>query len=302
MKVSSVSVVIPNWNGRKLLEKHLPTVIGATQGAEIIVVDDYSDDDSVEFLKDTYPTIIVLKTPCHRGFSSTVNVGFKGAQGEIVILLNTDVAPEKNFLLPLLKHFTNERMFAVGCMDKSIEDGKEVLRGRGVAQWKKGFYIHNRGEVDKSSSAWVSGGAYRRAIWLKLGGMDDLFNPFYWEDIDLSYRARKAGYEITFEPKSTVYHYHEMGAIKSSISPFIVKTFAYRNQFIFIWKNLTDLKIWIEHIIYTPIRLSQALISGDNAMLIGYAKALPKLPDVIIGHIRLRALWKRSDRSLDILS
>ncbi len=151
-----------------------------------------------------------------------------------------------------------------------------LIRGRGIARWERGMYIHSRGEVNKTDTAWVAGGsgAFRKSIWNQLGGMDPIFNPFYWEDIDLSYRAVKAGYTILFEPKSVVIHEHEKGIIQQEYSSFQVKTIAYRNQFLFIWKNMSDLNILVEHIVWTPVRLLQALFRGDFAMLLGYWKAL----------------------------
>jgi hypothetical protein len=80
-------------------------------------------------------------------------------------------------------------------MDKSMEGDKVVLRGRGIGRWEKGFYIHKRGEIDKVDTAWVSGGsgAFRRLMWNTLGGMDPIYNPFYWEDIDPEIKANFSG-------------------------------------------------------------------------------------------------------------
>ena len=220
----SISIIIPNYNGAELLKKNLPKVTDAIsnykESIEIIVVDDCSTDSSMEILK-KLNGIRIIRNERNLGFSSTVNNGVRNASGEIVVLLNTDVKPEKEFLIPLLNHFNDEKIFAVGCKDKSIENGKTVLRGRGVGMWKKGFLIHSRGEVDKNTTLWVSGGsgAFKKSIWEKLGGFDELYSPFYWEDIDLSYRAIKSGYKILFEPKSVVIHEHQKGAIKRKYSP-----------------------------------------------------------------------------------
>ena len=271
-----VSIVIPNRNGALLLEKNLPFVIAAAKGGEIIVVDDASTDNSIELLQGKFPSVRVVRKAYHDGYASTVNVGVRQATGDVVVLLNTDVLPEKGFLAPLVKHFSDPSVFAVGCLEKSLEGGKTVLRGRGEAKWEKGFFIHWRGEVDKATTAWVAGGsgAFRKSIWEKLGGMDTMYDPFYWEDIDLSYRGRKAGYRILFEPTSVVVHEHEIGAIKREYSATRVKIIAYRNQFLFIWRNLSDPNILLAHAIWTPVRLLQAVIRGDIAMLIGYVWAL----------------------------
>ncbi len=293
-------MVIPNWNGAYLLEKHLQAVIDVTSGGEIIVVDDKSTDNSVALLKEKFPQVRIILKQRHEGFASTVNVGVEAAHGEIVLLLNTDVEPTKGFLISLLPHFRDQQVFAVGCLEKSFEDNVTVLRGRGEAHWQKGFFVHWRGEIDKTDTAWVSGGsgAFRRSIWLKLGGMDQLFNPFYWEDIDLSYRALKAGYKLVFEPKSLVEHYHEEGKIKREFSPQEVKKIAYRNQFIFIWKNLSDNKLILEHIYWTPLRFVQAAVTGDFFLIQGYFAATLRLPGVILSRRKNSRTWTKSDRDI----
>ena len=271
-----VSIIIPNRNGAELLEKNLPSVLAAAKGEEVIVVDDASTDNSIELLQGKFSSVRVVRKAYHDGYASTVNVGVRQATGDVVVLLNTDVLPEKGFLAPLVKHFSDPSVFAVGCLEKSLEGGKTVLRGRGEAKWEKGFFIHWRGEVDKATTAWVAGGsgAFRKSIWEKLGGMDTMYDPFYWEDIDLSYRGRKAGYRILFEPTSVVVHEHEIGAIKREYSALRVNIIAYRNQFLFIWKNLSGLNMVLAHAVWTPVRLLQAVFRGDIAMLIGYVWAI----------------------------
>ncbi len=297
---AKISIVIPNWNGSELLKKHLPKVIDSAQHAEIIVVDDASSDDSLELLRSQFPAVGVIVKDHHEGFASTVNTGVASASGEIIILLNTDVEPEKNFLKPLISHFIDPSVFAVACMDKSFENGSIVLRGRGEAAWKKGFFVHWRGEIDKKDTAWVSGGsgAFCKSIWEKLGGMDPLFNPFYWEDIDLSYRALKAGYRLVFEPHSIVRHFHEEGKIKQAYSSARVKQIAYRNQFIFIWKNLSDPKIFFEHFFWTRVRLFQSIMKGDIAFIIGYLSACILIWKIILSRKFSSKMWKKADSEI----
>lgn len=278
----SVSIIIPNYNTRELLKKNLAKVI--KEGYEIIVVDDASTDGSVEELRKLKGKIKLITNKKNLGFSSTVNRGVKAAKGEIVILLNTDVYPEKGFLKPVLPHFQDSQVFAVGLMDKSIENGKVVLRGRGVGEWKRGFYVHRRGEVDKKDTAWVSGGsgAFRKSIFLALGGFAPIYNPFYWEDIDLSYRAVKVGYKILFEPKSIVIHEHEKGAIRQRFSEKQMKLIAFRNQFLFVWRN-AKLKQWLSHLFWLPYHLIFTALRTRGLFLLALLCALTKLPEVRIG-------------------
>lgn len=293
----NLSVIIPNYNGEELLKKNLPKVFESISShkegsAEVIVIDDCSVDNSWETLvsfkskiKFSYPEICfkIIKNEKNLGFSSNINKGVRNSEGDILLLLNTDVVPEKDFLMPLLKHFEDEKTFAVGCMDKSIEGGKVILRGRGLGEWKRGLFIHSRGEVDKENTLWINGGsgAFRRSIWEKLGGFNGLYNPFYWEDIDASYRALKSGYAIFFEPKSVVTHEHEKGAIKSSYSNSEVKAIAYRNQFIFVWKNITDPSMRLSHLFWLPFHIFSAFLRKDFAMIKGILRAFILLPKII---------------------
>lgn len=297
MKKCGISIVIPNWNGVHLLQKHLQNTIDVSCGCEIIVSDDCSTDGSVDYLKKNFPRVIVVSSKSRQGFAGNVNTGVARSTGDIVILLNTDVEPEKEFLSPLIKHFQDKDVFAVGCMEKSWENGKSILRGRGVAHWYRGFYVHSRGEVNKSDTAWVSGGsgAFRRSMWDQLGGMDTIYNPFYWEDIDLSYRAHKAGWKTLFESKSIVNHYHEEGKIKSDFSPVDVKRIVYRNQFIFIWKNVTDGKILLSHVFWIPIRLLQAILRNDMLMIQGYLWAVMFMGSIFQRRFHQKKLYIRSD-------
>jgi GT2 family glycosyltransferase len=283
----TVSIVIPNWNGKDLMAKHLRRVTECAPGAEIIVSDDASTDGSVGYLKKNFPEVIIVEKDIQDGFAGNANAGVAVAHGDIVFLLNTDVEPENGFLDPLLAHFNDPKVFAVGSMDRSPEQGKTILRGRGVATWNKGFYDHQRGEVDRSDTAWVSGGsgAFRRSYWEMLGGMDPLYNPFYWEDIDISYRAQQAGCKTIFEPKSVVDHYHEEGKIRRKYTPDEVRRIAYRNQFTFIWKNAV-LSQLLTHLIWAPYKIVKEITHGDRLILKGWFDAFIRFPAILAARKR----------------
>ncbi|HSD98501.1 MAG TPA: glycosyltransferase family 2 protein [Patescibacteria group bacterium] len=310
----NISFVIPNFNGEALLKKNLPKVLTIAKNykngkSEIVIADDSSKDDSIVFLKKfcdknkshVLITILENSTGKNKGYATNVNKGVEAAKGEIIILLNTDVLPSDNFLEPLLKHFENENVFAVGCMDESIENGKKILRGRGVGKWNKGFLIHARGDVEGGNSTlWVSGGsgAFRKSTWEKIDGLNELYNPFYWEDIDISYRAQKAGYGVLFEKKSIVRHEHETGSIKQNYTSFSVRKTAYRNQFFFTWLNATDTMLLIQNVLYLPTFLIKAVIREDKAFLFGFGEALFSLPKVLQERKNVQHLVVLSDRAV----
>ena len=309
----NISIVIPNYNGAKLLEKNLPKVLDAVSfykkgTIEIIIVDDASTDESASVIsnfKFQISNLRLIENEKNLGFSSTVNNGVRKAAGDIVILLNTDVYPQENFLEPLLKHFEDDpsassgepTVFAVGCLDKSVEGEKIVERGRGLGEWKRGFLIHRRGEVNKTNTLWVSGGsgAFRKSIWDKLGGLNEIYNPFYWEDIDLSYRALKSGYKVFFEPKSVVFHEHEKGIIKEKYTASQIKEIAYRNQFIFVKENATDINLKLMYFIWLPYHFLKALLRKDWPFFVGYFKALVLMPKVIKSSLRYQKSFVKKD-------
>lgn len=310
-----ISIIIPNYNGEKILKKNLPSVLAAVKNYkkaksfELIIADDASSDNSIEVInhfitsiKDPYIKGMLVENHDRKegGFSKNVNRAVAKSTGDILILLNTDVSPHKDFLYSLLTHFNDEKVFAVGCMDESIEGGKKVLRGRGIGRWQRGFLMHKRGEIDRSNTLWVSGGsgAFRKKIWDMLGGMDVLYNPFYWEDIDLSYRALKAGYNVVFDKKSVVDHEHDTGSIKSHASIIRVKTIAYRNQFIFVWKNITDKTLLMSHVFWFPYHFWKALVLGEYAFFGGFFQAFIMLPKIISSRMNTQKMFIKRDSEI----
>lgn len=309
----NISVVIPNYNGASLLSKNLPKIIKIldiyTDGkTEIIISDDASKDDSLTVLESFFhryhgkTTWKILKSAAfkNKGFSSNVNRGVHAATGDVVILLNSDVVPRENFLKPLLTHFTDENVFAVGCLDESHENGKTILRGRGIGRWEKGFLVHAAGSIDKKDTLWVSGGsgAFRKSTWDILGGLQKLYDPFYWEDIDISYRAQKAGYKIFFENESVVVHEHEKGSIKKQYSPFSVRKIAYRNQIFFTWINATDTILLVKYVLFIPYFLLRSLVNRDRAFFLGFFLACIRFPEVLGVRKRVQQMTRVKDKDV----
>lgn len=254
-KKHKVSVVIPNLNGKELLEKNLPKLIEAKNYApnsifEIIIVDDGSWDDSVNFIKNKFPSVKLIRHKVNRGFSAAVNTGVRSAKGDLILLLNTDVLPEKDFLVNVLPHFDNPKMFAVSLHEKGM--------GYAKGDFYDGYIQLAPGEESNKfeNSFYVSGGSgvFSRSHWVSLGGMDEkLLSPFYWEDIDLCYRAAKRGLILGWEPKGVVEHHHE-----STISKFpksYVQKIRERNQLLCIWKNITSPALIRKHIAGVFMRL-----------------------------------------------
>lgn len=278
----SCSIVIPNYNGSKLLQKHLPQVIEASKSVknvEIIIVDDASTDDSITLLKNQFPQIKVIIHQKNMRFAAACNTGVKKALGDIIVLLNNDVAPKEDFLKPLLSHFSDKLVFAVGCQ----ETDNKIISGRSGGAIRKGLYQHWRSKDQNGpDTLWVAGGsgAFRKSIWTKLGGMDVLYSPAYEEDRDLCYRALKRGYKVLFEPKSKVQHKHETTNI-SALGKRSMRVASYKNHFIFFWKNITSTPLTINHLLWLPYQLVINGFRTKGEVIQGFIHALNKLPNIL---------------------
>lgn len=253
-KTPSVSIVIPSWNSEKQLKQNLPYVFAAASkvNAEIVVVDDASAyDDSSGYLKSLGDKVRFYENKTNGGFSYTVNRGAKLAKGDIIILLNTDVRPSPDCFINCLHKFEDPSVFAV-----TFNSGEAWAGGK----WYGGLLQHAKVEPSEDNkdkenpSLWASGGqaAFDRHKWLELGGMDLMYAPFYWEDVDLGYRAWKRGWRIIWDPASKCVHDHQKSVIASNFTPEFVKATAQRNQFLFVWKNIHDSGMIASHLSRIP--------------------------------------------------
>ncbi len=282
--MEKVTVIIPNYNGRDLLAKNLPQVIKNCTNCKILIIDDASIDDSVSLVHKKFKKVKIVRLKKNLGFAGAANKGVELAQTDLVLLLNSDVSPRKNFLKPLLKYFADAKTFSVGIEDQSHENSKIIPKGRGGAEFKRGFIQHYPVNIERGVSLWTSGGSslISREKFLKLNGFDRIYKPFYWEDIDLGFRAWRSGYKCYFEPLSKVDHYHEEGTILKSKTPLMIKSVSYKNQFIFFWKNIEDYGYVILHIIWLPYHIAKALLSFNAAFFIGFLWAISQIPKLIM--------------------
>lgn len=187
--------------------------------------------------------------------------------------MNSDVVLKDDSFKKSINHFKkNKKLFAVGFAQEE-RDGRIVGANRGYFQ--NGFINHSSREIKDyktpTKNFWAEGGAsiFRRNIFLKIEMLDELFNPFYWEDIDLSYRAWKMGYEIIFDPTILVEHHHESTIGKYFQQKNLKQLFEI--NFFFHWKNITDKDILKNHLINLPKHIFKP----------GFFDALLKLPEIL---------------------
>jgi GT2 family glycosyltransferase len=236
-----ISVVIPNYNGRDLLEEILPSLILALKNAslpyEIIVSDDFSTDESLSFLKTQYPDIALICNVVNLGFSPTINKGIFATQYDYVLLLNSDVKLSPDYLKPLLRYFDLKDTFGVmgrivGWEDDNIQDAAKFPSFHGAKIKTSGnYYLKNPGENDRLYSMYLSGANafVSREKLQALGGFNEIFTPFYVEDFELSLRAWRLGWKCYYDHTAICRHRVSI-TIKSKNKKSYINTIYYRNK------------------------------------------------------------------------
>ncbi|MGI8989440.1 MAG: glycosyltransferase [Bryobacteraceae bacterium] len=304
----SISIVIPNWNGRDLLAKYLPSVIASARdnpGNEIIVVENGSTDGSAGMLAANFPSVRVLALPRNLGFGGGSNAGIRAAKNDIVVLLNSDMRVAPDFLGPLLAGFTDPQVFAVSCQI-FLTDPAKRREETGLTQgwWQDGgLKVSHREDdaVDNLYPCFYGGGgscAFDRRKFLELGGFDDLFAPFYLEDTDLGYMAWKRGWKVLYQPKSVVYHEHR-GTIGKNFSNARIQVVLKKNFILFCWKNIHDWRKLLANFSFTYAGALLSVALGDEsgrANFTGLWKAFVRLPGAMRSRARARHLARIDDR------
>lgn len=251
-KVPRVTILIPNYNGKKWLKQCLPTVEKSTYpNKEILVINNGSTDDSAEFLRKNYPSVKVLEIKKNRGYAGANNLGVKKALGKYVLLLNNDTQVTPNFLEPLVERIEKDE--TVGAVQPQIRHmvKKEVIDSIGSFFTFTGFLYHygyfqphRFKKYQKELSVYSVKGAcflMKRKDYLDLGGIDESFVT-YVEESDLCHRVLLSGKQIIYVPQSVVYHFG--GGDMSIMTKSEVVIFrSFRNRFVSYLKNLSMKKL-----------------------------------------------------------
>ncbi len=303
----SASVVIPNWNGRDLLEKYLPSVVTALSGNadnEVIVVDNGSSDGSAEFVRRHFPTVKLVALESNLGFGGGSNAGVRAANNDIVVLLNSDMRVEPGFLTPLLAGFTDECVFAVSCQIQ-FSDPEKRREETGLTQgwWEEGgLRVRHRidEEIRDLYPCFYGGGgscAFDCRKFLELGGFDPLLEPFYLEDTDLGYQAWKRGWKMLYQPRSVVYHEHR-GTIGKRFTEAQIQAVLKKNFILFAWKNIHEWRRLGSHFFFTYAGALVSVVFGESprrASLSGLGRGFVQLAGAMRSRWRARSLAVVSD-------
>ena len=274
-----ISVIVTNWNTVHLLKRYFEkVVINSPEASEIIFADDCSPDDSVAYissLQHKYPQIKIIRQKYNVGFGKNSNNAVSISNGELVVLLNSDILPHSGYISNSLHHFKQNNVFGVGFSELNNENWANIF-------WKDGYLQYDRGINNGHAhiTGWLSGGGsiVDKSKFIKLGGFDPVYAPFYSEDVDLGYRAWKSGYDLIWEPTSIIEHKHE-----STMSTFPKRLLDYvkeRNRLLTVWRNITDNKLITEN------RLAQfgRIFTGPNYIKIIFAanKQVSTFPPPIV--------------------
>lgn len=251
-----IAVVILNWNGTKLLEQFLPSIVNYSPEADIYVADNASTDDSIAFVKANFPIIQIIKNESNFGFAQGYNEALKSVDAEIYALVNSDIEVTENWLKSILQTFENEPKTAI--IQPKILDykRKEYFEYAGAAGGfiDKYGYPFCRGRIfetlekdnkqydDNCEIFWASGACFfiRSSVYKELKGFDADFFA-HQEEIDLCWRAFNKGHVAKYNSKSIVYHVG--GATLQQENP--MKTFLnFRNSLLMLLKNLPKNKLF----------------------------------------------------------
>jgi GT2 family glycosyltransferase len=278
----TISVIIPSYKNELMLIQNLKNNINFLKDFEIIVVNDDPTADIEKIIKQhsVLNRVKIINNEKNSGFSQSINRGIMSASGKYVFLLNNDVVIHDSGFISALKYFDQDQdLFAISFCQKEKDD---TLVGKNRIFWKNGFFQHAKTvDHDFGITAWAEGGSslIDRQKYINLKGFDSLYSPFYWEDIDLSYRAWKNGYKIIFSPATIFSHYHNSTIGKFYSRDYIDKI-SFRNQLLFIWKNIHDRKLILDHIVKLLPNLIVLIFNNKLNLIAGFFEALFKMPSI----------------------
>ncbi|MBA3858686.1 MAG: glycosyltransferase family 2 protein [Cyanobacteria bacterium PR.3.49] len=301
-----ISVVIPNWNGKKFLAGCLDSLKTQTyEPIEVVIVDNGSKDGSVEYLQENYPYVKLVTFPVNTGFSPAVNAGIKASTGEMVALLNNDTVVDPNWMSELIKAMQEHpEAGSAGCKmlaydDHTLLDGAGDGYRRGGLPGRIGHKERDTGRFNrKRYLLGACGGAalYRRELFDAIGLFDEDYFA-YLEDVDLGLRAQAAGFKCIYVPTSIVYHLG-CGTTGSGYSPLVVRLSA-RNNWNTIVKNIPMPLLWkfLPHICFWQLYyLAVVTVRGGQLVpwLKGTYEAVKLFPKMMQKRREINRLRKTS--------
>lgn len=305
------SIIIPNYNGVRLLPRYLPSALLECQqyptACEIIIVDDASTDTSVELLSRDFPGVKLLRHSSNKGFAEAIHTGVVAAQHELIFLLNSDVELLPGCLVKLSAYFDDNKTFAVNPLilnqDRELNQSSwtrsRFVRGHLKLQPWDVTALPQMKQAGGYPTLYCSGGSVmmRKNMFEALGGFSDLYKPFYYEDFDLGLRAWYRGWSSYFVPGAEVIH-ADKGTIEDHYKSDLIKSTQRRNRYKLEWSHFPFSRLLFSTLPFSLLQLLGELILLDKKNIRAFFDAVKDL-----GSIRqARRVIKQPDSRLKSLS
>jgi GT2 family glycosyltransferase len=277
--VLRASLVVLNWQGQGVVGLCVDSLVAAAgENDEVIVVDNASSDGSLEELR-ARSDIKLVSLP-ENTFIFGLNRGLEIAQGRFVAFLNNDIVVEPDFVDRCIDRFADgDDVFAV--CPRILEITGEDQGSRTSGEWHRGLIFYRplpHSDIPTDCFFAVGGQSFFRKEMLdEIGSIDPLLWPMYHEDIELSYRAWKRGWRVRYAPDA-VAHHRGGHSSKRAFSDSQLRSFVRQNEFLTVWKNVTDAPLIAQHIVLIVPRLVAAAINRDWPTLIGFGQAIRRAP------------------------
>ena len=265
-----VTIIIPTWNGRALLQSCLDALSRQTeQDFAIVVVDNGSSDGTIEWLGQHHPQVHVIANLENRGFAAPVNQGIHNSASPYVAVLNNDTEPEPGWLAALLAAAESQPYAGMVASKMLFADRPEIINSTGICVDLAGIAWDRRGgELDRVDEIQVveifgpCGGAalYRRQMLDEIGLFDEAYFA-YLEDVDLAWRGRACGWRCLYAPQARVLHRHSATGVEGS--PFKRYQLG-RNKVRLLAKNYPFCELWwgvLLVVVYDLLAVAYALVA-----------------------------------------
>ena len=278
----SCAIVVLNWKGREHFPDLLPSLREATRRhpdpVAVVIVDNSKLPEDIEYVRANFPEF-ELVLPERNDYLFSLNPVVARRTEDVVIVLNNDLRVDPDFIAPLLAHFADPAVFSVASTAWEW-DGSAVQHGQRRMHVRHSWFYHSQRDVAvarhtiEASGGWS---AYRREMFVALGGFDRLFHPMYLEDLDLTYRAWMRGWRSLVEPRSVVYHKGGSSSGARGGSPWTRRLGA-RNLALFTLRDVGGWATVVGFLARLPWRVTWSVLQGDRARALGLLDALRLLP------------------------
>ncbi len=218
-----ISIIILSYNGKEYVRECLNSVLKTSYPLlEVIVFDNKSNDGSQQLVKDIFPSVTLIESSVNLGFSLGNNFAAEKSKGDIIVLLNQDTYVDKNWLEEIMKAMESNEVGVVGC--KIYYPNTKIIQSIGFNVHPAGYTLpiggteEDNGQYDEIDEVdYVAGTALaiKRPIMEKIGLLDPAYT--YYEDTDLCFRVKEAGYKIIIAPRAIVYHFGSVSFGKNSL-------------------------------------------------------------------------------------